>query len=639
MSTILNDRDVLLRGSAQRSTPANDRALLLSASSNVFKVPVIGQASPPAVTLTATPIGMTGVVTFTTTPQTRLIVSNNQAVLAFSDTGIEPVTVIASFAKDGVGYEARQTIVRVTDGQSGNSTGQAFAYKRSATAPADNPGPVTFSFGQGRIVSPSTDDLANGWSKSIPGGGDPLYVTMASASNSGPVDDIAANEWATPVLYVQNGLSSATVMIFQRSYSTTPPLLPSANATYTFASALLTGLNNGWSAGVPPAGGGYLYVSTATAVGTAATDTILPSEWAAVRLFAKDGSDGYGRDGQRGNVDVVGTSSGSWSDALANKAISDAGYSVPQNRDRVTLTATGYAETRFYNNGAWLPIAAYINGNMLVNGTLSANALTGGTISGVSINIGSGNFRVERSVDGIISTSAAFLTGCRVSYDNVASPVAPTAKFRAYPDSGFPAVVATGAVAAHFDGPVTSVAYSESADYSTRTNNCRPVLDNAYNCGTLAYKWMGMTSATAVVVSSDARLKLEVRDTDLGLDFIKALRPVSYRLREAQNVIEHGPDLNGPLPEGEVIGPNVIVTPMEGKRRHYGLIAQEVRAALLARGVENAAFWALEDPADPDSKQALRYEELIPVLIRAIQELSVSVRAQEPDVTHTKAQA
>jgi hypothetical protein len=408
MSAIVNERDLLLQAAATRFTPPNDRALLLGASSTVFKVPLSGQVAPATINLAAILLGMTGVVTFNTTPATKLTVSNNVATLAFADTGVDPVTVTASFTKDGFTYEARQTISRVMDGQpgsdglAGTSTGLAYAYKRSVAAPTDNPGAATFTFSQGRITSPGTDALANGWSKSIPAGTDPLYVTVASASNSGATDEIAAGEWAAPVLYVQNGLNSATVMIYQRSASAVPPALPTADSTYTFASSALTGLNNGWSSTVPAASAGaYLYVSTATAVSAGVADTIAPGEWAAVRQMTRDGRDGQdgvdgldgenGTNGQRGTVDVVSSGYSSWSDSAANGAIALAGYGAPVNRDRVTLTGTGYAETRFYNAGSWLAIAAYVNGNMLVDGTFSASKISGGILSGVIIRFGSGH--------------------------------------------------------------------------------------------------------------------------------------------------------------------------------------------------------------------------------------------------------
>lgn len=99
----------------------------------------------------------------------------------------------------------------------------------------------------------------------------------------------------------------------------------------------------------------------------------------------------------------------------------------------------------------------------------------------------------------------------------------------------------------------------------------------------------------APTVLSDERLKNEVSEVPFGVDFVDAVRPVSYRL------------------DG-------------GVRRHFGFLAQEVRQQL---GSDQYAAWVLADPADPDSRQMLRSEELVPVLWRAVQELAARVRAVE----------
>ncbi|RVU49524.1 hypothetical protein [Rubrivivax rivuli] len=89
-----------------------------------------------------------------------------------------------------------------------------------------------------------------------------------------------------------DGLNSATVYLFQRTSSSTPPALPSANVTYTFGSGAASGVNNGWVQSLPTSGGSHRWVTTATALSTGSTDTILPGEWAAASLLAEDGLQG-----------------------------------------------------------------------------------------------------------------------------------------------------------------------------------------------------------------------------------------------------------------------------------------------------------------------------------------------------------
>ena len=44
---------------------------------------------------------------------------------------------------------------------------------------------------------------------------------------------------------IGSGLNNATVLLFQRTATATPPALPSVNVTYDFGSAEATGVNNG----------------------------------------------------------------------------------------------------------------------------------------------------------------------------------------------------------------------------------------------------------------------------------------------------------------------------------------------------------------------------------------------------------
>lgn len=88
--------------------------------------------------------------------------------------------------------------------------------------------------------------------------------------------------------------------------------------------------------------------------------------------------------GVRGNVQLSRAITGSvWSDSEAVTAISSQGYGVPMDRDVVTLynTSTGYTGTKFYDGAAWLTLDAYVNGNMLVQGTVGAGALAAGSVS------------------------------------------------------------------------------------------------------------------------------------------------------------------------------------------------------------------------------------------------------------------
>jgi len=92
---------------------------------------------------------------------------------------------------------------------------------------------------------------------------------------------------------------------------------------------------------------------------------------------------------------------------------------------------------------------------------------------------------------------------------------------------------------------------------------------------------------------SDLRGKKDVADLDLGLDFVMALRPVSYQLKNG----------NG--------------------RTDMGFVAQDIEA-LLGDG-----YNILSIGGDADRTLALRYTDLIAPLVKAVQEQQATIQALE----------
>lgn len=187
------------------------------------------------------------------------------------------------------------------------STALVYLYKRSATVliDADKPnGNVIYTFATG---NKNISSVSNGWAINIPSGTDPLYVVAATATGTDPTDTIASTEWSSPVILSKDGLagtSVATIFLFKRGTTSTLPTVPTQTATYTFSSGVLIGTSSagntvspyldGWSQTAPDSSGGkYLFVTTATAISTGTTDTILTAEWATVRILAQDGAVGY----------------------------------------------------------------------------------------------------------------------------------------------------------------------------------------------------------------------------------------------------------------------------------------------------------------------------------------------------------
>ena len=176
----------------------------------------------------------------------------------------------------------------------------------------------------------------------------------------------------------------------------------------------------------------------------------------------------------------------------------------------------------------------------------------------------------------------------------------------------------------------------QSRQYAGWANSFYPYYDATYDLGVRAadYRWDNMYYTGSLFDSSDRRIKNSIEDSNLGLEFIEKLKPVSYY----KNVSKKHP-IEIPLEEGQDGEPEVerdedgnpIYTTTPGKRRHYGLIAQDVQESLTECGVDPSNFsgWALVDPNDPNSEQSLAYIKFIAPMIKAIQELSAKVKELE----------
>jgi hypothetical protein len=140
-------------------------------------------------------------------------------------------------------------------------------------------------------------------------------------------------------------------------------------------------------------------------------------------------------------------------------------------------------------------------------------------------------------------------------------------------------------------------------DGELASKNVRPLSTNTYALGNASYVYTGVWATDTSINTSDARRKADITDCDLGLDFIAALRPVSYRWQEKVVRIDRDPETLEDVP---VMGPGI--------RRHYSLIAQDVKALL---GTQDFAGYIYDEESDI---HALRLSEFIAPLIKAVQE-------------------
>ena len=113
-------------------------------------------------------------------------------------------------------------------------------------------------------------------------------------------------------------------------------------------------------------------------------------------------------------------------------------------------------------------------------------------------------------------------------------------------------------------------------------------------------------------VTSDQRDKTDITDFTHGLDYANQLRPVNYVWDERSNY-ENG------IPDGSKKKSDV----------QLGFLAQEVQAIETGLGINNNA---IVDTEFPDSLKMTNVK-LIPVLVKAIQELSSKNDALEARLT------
>lgn len=139
----------------------------------------------------------------------------------------------------------------------------------------------------------------------------------------------------------------------------------------------------------------------------------------------------------------------------------------------------------------------------------------------------------------------------------------------------------------------------------------------------------------AVQDRSDRRDKADIRDSKLGLGFLKLLRPVDYRLDMRDDYY----DLIETVDEdsGEVINSKIVKIEKDGsrkrKRYHHGFIAQEVKEAIEKSGLD---FGGYQDHSIGGGEDVLSlgYQELIAPMVRAIQQLSEEIDALKAKAAH-----
>jgi hypothetical protein len=171
--------------------------------------------------------------------------------------------------------------------------------------------------------------------------------------------------------------------------------------------------------------------------------------------------------------------------------------------------------------------------------------------------------------------------------------------------------------------------YNGQGTEFSNQNRVIPTTDNAVDLGASGARWDDVYATNGTIQTSDSRLKREVETSVLGIDFVKALRPVSYKWIESKKIpIVDGTDENGDNTYRTDADGNWVYESRDGARRHWGFIAQEVKQAVDDASVDFAG-WSLADKDDSNSTQSLRYEEFISPLTKALQEAIAKIETLE----------
>lgn len=562
-------------------------------------------------------------------------------------------------------------------GSVGSRVAMAYLYKWATVAPATPTGTSTLTWSSGANSAYSDGD---GWDVAAPSNpGTPLiglYVASVAVAAAGTAVTTTVSYGAASVAaWSKNGASgangssgvqSADATVYQ--WAVTIPSGPAGTPTYTWAARSFGTAPAGWSLAPGAGTAGYTLWAAKVALADSAASATTAFNWSTASISAVGYLGTNGSNGSNGSNGGTGSAGLSYKAAYSASATASTttapaatagASSVPATNDggitgswSSTVPSLSSGQFMYQSDGIYNPATNTITWSIpywssLKVGSLSAisanlGAVTAGSMSAVTITGGllqtatSGQrIVINESNNGAIkfydptgaATCSIGIGGALITYAGGSNPgvgafsnVGGGSAISASATAGGYALLASASgsssTAIYVDGGITMAAKSAGVS-NTVLNSVIAATDNAYQCGYTGARWANIYASNNVIQTSDVRLKTDIVDSDLGLAFILSLRPVSYRMIVGQNDVTS----EWVVPYAE---PVVTVTPRPGARRHYGLLAPEVKAAL---GNENIAIWSLDNKDDPDSLQALIYTELIAPLIKAIQEQQIQIQS------------
>ena len=261
-----------------------------------------------------------------------------------------------------------------------------------------------------------------------------------------------------------------------------------------------------------------------------------------------------------------------------------------------------------------------ISADKITSGTINATFIDGGVLD-MDFNINGLNLNADHSISAggkIEATGNA--SGLTDAGDVIASGNVQTGDRLEHKGATSTTYIDIGQTSSFFfrpNGTTSGLLLSANGESYIRSD-FRPNLNNTYGLGSSVYKWTDVWAVDGTINTSDITLKTDVETTTLGLDFIDTLTPIEFKWADG------------------------------GVRTHLGFSAQDVKQKLIdAKGAtQNYAMYVqgsydtqndvvdeegnlVEEIPEDFETYGLRPQELIPVLTKAIQELSAKNDALE----------
>ena len=262
-----------------------------------------------------------------------------------------------------------------------------------------------------------------------------------------------------------------------------------------------------------------------------------------------------------------------------------------------------------------------MSADRISGGSISGDLITGGTINGTTIN--AGTLTGTGSLDGLNVGSGGLGLGGTL---NLAGNQ--VTQFGNMDGSGYVRTTSYGSFSQVYDRNSSTLIDFGGTQIDMKPNNSlkarfttvqmtsyddiRQSLDNTYDLGGSSARWDDVYATNGTIQTSDVTLKENIVTTDLGLDFVNDLNPIEFTWIDG------------------------------GERTHLGFSAQDIKEKLVThKGADqNMAVYTqgsyetqyvenedgeLVETENTIERYGLRSSELIPVLVKSIQELSTKV--------------